>query len=67
MLFNATLVHEKCPPNFALVSSYPRKSLNCAPEWYREFGIVQDPANIPTFQDCGFEKSVVVLVQDNDA
>ncbi|MCP9257795.1 FAS-associated factor 2-B [Dirofilaria immitis] len=67
LLFNATLAHENCPPNLTLLSSYPRKQLNCAPEWYREFGIVQDPTNIPTFQDCGFEKSVVVLVQDNDA
>uniref|UniRef100_A0A8R1TRL7 UBX domain-containing protein n=1 Tax=Onchocerca volvulus TaxID=6282 RepID=A0A8R1TRL7_ONCVO len=67
LLFNATLAHENCPPNLTLLSSYPRKQLNCAPEWYREFGIVQDPTNIPTFQDCGFEKSVVVLVRDNDA
>ncbi|KAK6111953.1 UBA-like domain family protein [Brugia pahangi] len=67
LLFNATLAHENCPPNLTLLSSYPRKQLNCAPEWYREFGIVQDPTNIPTFHDCGFEKSVVVLVQDNDA
>ncbi|EFO16453.2 UBX domain-containing protein [Loa loa] len=67
LLFNATLAHENCPPNLTLLSSYPRKQLNCAPEWYREFGTVQDPTNIPTFQDCGFEKSVVVLVQDNDA
>ncbi|VDK79829.1 unnamed protein product [Litomosoides sigmodontis] len=67
LLFNATLAYENCPLNLTLLSSYPRKQLNCAPEWYREFGVVQDPDNIPTFQDCGFEKSVVVLVQDNDA
>ncbi|VDM98589.1 unnamed protein product [Thelazia callipaeda] len=67
LLFNATLSHKCCPSNLTLVSNYPRKQLNCAPEWYREFGRVQDPDNIPTFQECGFEKSVVVLVQDNDA
>ncbi|VDM37743.1 unnamed protein product [Toxocara canis] len=67
-LFNATLVHEKCPDDFTLICSYPRRQLNCAPEWYREYGSsVQDPANIPTFEECGFANSVVVLVQDNNA
>lgn len=66
-LFNATLVHECCPEDFSLLSSYPRTELNCAPEWYREFGHVQDPANIPTFRQSGLERSVVVLVRDNKA
>lgn len=68
MLFRATFAHEKCPDDFTLLCSYPRRQLNCAPEWYREYGSsVQDPANIPTFRACGFDNSVVVLVQDNDA
>ncbi|KAH7720707.1 UBX domain containing protein [Aphelenchoides avenae] len=67
-LFNATLVHERCPADFALLSSYPRTELNCAPEWYREFGSsVQDPTSIPTFRASGLERSVVVLVRDNQA
>lgn len=68
-LFNATLVHEKCPVNFSMVSSYPREQLNCAPEWYREYGSVMRAVGdkIPTFRQCGFDKSVMVLVQDNDA
>uniref|UniRef100_A0A914RE73 Uncharacterized protein n=1 Tax=Parascaris equorum TaxID=6256 RepID=A0A914RE73_PAREQ len=58
----------KCPDDFTLLCSYPRRQLNCAPEWYREYGSsVQDPANIPTFRACGFDNSLVVLVQDNDA
>uniref|UniRef100_A0A914ZMP7 UBX domain-containing protein n=1 Tax=Parascaris univalens TaxID=6257 RepID=A0A914ZMP7_PARUN len=68
MLFRATFAHEKCPDDFTLLCSYPRRQLNCAPEWYREYGSsVQDPANIPTFRACGFDNSLVVLVQDNDA
>ncbi|VDN58804.1 unnamed protein product [Dracunculus medinensis] len=67
LLFNATLAHEKCPSNFSLLSSYPRRQLNCAPEWYREYGTVHDPSNIPTFRECGFDTSIMVLVQNNDA
>lgn len=61
-------MHERCPADFALLSSYPRTELNCAPEWYREFGSsVQDPTSIPTFRASGLERSVVVLVRDNQA
>ena len=68
MLFKSTVAHEKCPMNFSMYTSYPRKQLCCAPEWYREFGAVaNDPNNIPTFRQAQFEKSATVLVQDNDA
>ncbi|VDK48351.1 unnamed protein product [Anisakis simplex] len=67
-LFNATLANEKCPDDFTLICSYPRRQLNCAPEWYREYGSsVQDPLNIPTFEESGFSNSLVVLVKDNNA
>uniref|UniRef100_A0A7E4UQV4 UBX domain-containing protein n=1 Tax=Panagrellus redivivus TaxID=6233 RepID=A0A7E4UQV4_PANRE len=68
ILFNATLAHEKCPNDFSLLSSYPRKELHCAPEWYKEYGTVtESDAPIPTFKDAGIESSVVIMVRDNQA
>ncbi|KAE9550155.1 hypothetical protein FO519_006642 [Halicephalobus sp. NKZ332] len=68
LLFKIVLVHEKCPEDFTLLSSYPRKELNCAPDWYKEFGTVED-GNLPgqTFKEAGLVSSVVILVRDNEA
>jgi len=67
-LFKAVLVHEKCPEDFTLLTSYPRKELNCAPDWYKEFGTVEE-GNLPyqTFKEAGLVSSVVILVRDNQA
>ncbi|VDD96714.1 unnamed protein product [Enterobius vermicularis] len=68
VLFVSTLVHEKCPMNFSMYTSYPRKQLSCAPEWYREFGdVFNESGKIQTFREAAFEKTATVLVQDNDA
>uniref|UniRef100_A0A158R537 UBX domain-containing protein n=1 Tax=Syphacia muris TaxID=451379 RepID=A0A158R537_9BILA len=67
-LFVATFVHDKCPMNFSMYTSYPRKQLHCAPEWYKEFGtVLNDPNHIPTFREAAFERSETILIQDNDA
>lgn len=59
--------HERCPDDFSLVVGYPPQPLNCAPEWYREFGsCVETTDAIKTFEEAGL-KSAVVLVRDNDA
>lgn len=62
------LVHEACPDDFSLVSSYPRVNLQCAPDWYREFSSVKENfGEIKTFRQAGLENSLVVLVRDNSA
>uniref|UniRef100_A0A1I8AIJ8 UBX domain-containing protein n=1 Tax=Steinernema glaseri TaxID=37863 RepID=A0A1I8AIJ8_9BILA len=67
-LFNVTLCHESCPDDFSLLSSYPRKQLNCHPSWYRAYGSGDmSDSPIPTFAEAGFPKASVVLVQDNEA
>lgn len=54
--------------NFSMYTSYPRKQLSCAPEWYREFGdVFNESGKIQTFREAAFEKTATVLVQDNDA
>uniref|UniRef100_A0AC34FUB0 UBX domain-containing protein n=1 Tax=Panagrolaimus sp. ES5 TaxID=591445 RepID=A0AC34FUB0_9BILA len=68
VLFNTVIAHEKCPEDFSLLSSYPRKELNCAPDWYREYGTVPErTGKIPTFKEAGLDSSVVVLVTHNQA
>uniref|UniRef100_A0AC34GU83 UBX domain-containing protein n=1 Tax=Panagrolaimus sp. ES5 TaxID=591445 RepID=A0AC34GU83_9BILA len=68
ILFNTVIAHEKCPEDFSLLSSYPRKELTCAPDWYKEYGTVAEQnGEIPTFKEAGLDSSVVVLVKDNQA
>jgi hypothetical protein len=68
ILFNTVIAHEKCPEDFSLLSSYPRKELTCAPVWYKEFGTVTPySGRIPTFKEAELDSSVVVLVKDNQA
>ncbi|CAD5229424.1 unnamed protein product [Bursaphelenchus okinawaensis] len=68
VLFNAVSIHETCPHDFTLLSSYPRKTLKCAPQWYSQFTeCFEETDHIPTFRESGLEGSVLVLVRDNEA
>uniref|UniRef100_A0AC35U3C0 UBX domain-containing protein n=1 Tax=Rhabditophanes sp. KR3021 TaxID=114890 RepID=A0AC35U3C0_9BILA len=70
-LFNAILIKEQCPKNFSLLSSYPRTSILCAPEWYREFSTCKtfdlEDRQIKSFQEGGYTKSFSIFISDNDA
>ncbi|PAV88543.1 hypothetical protein WR25_10861 [Diploscapter pachys] len=72
-LFDMTVMQEKCPPFFTIHTTYPRKELHCAPQWYSELRneqlTVDGSEPVPfvqpqTFKDVGLEKSVAVAVQD---
>jgi len=69
LLFNVVFSSRNCPKNFSLLSSYPRKLIQCAPEWYKRYSSSDIFINgtIPKFRDAGFEGSLAILVQDNDA
>uniref|UniRef100_A0A914XU26 UBX domain-containing protein n=1 Tax=Panagrolaimus superbus TaxID=310955 RepID=A0A914XU26_9BILA len=68
VLFNIVFAHQKCPEDFSLLSSYPRKELPCAPDWYKEYGTVAErTGGIQSFKEAGLDSSVGVIVKDNRA
>ncbi|CAD5234368.1 unnamed protein product [Bursaphelenchus xylophilus] len=68
MLFNVVSIHDTCPHDFSLISSYPRQVLKCAPSWYREYTeCFEETDRIPTFREAGLDGGVLVLVRDNEA
>ncbi|KAI6205396.1 hypothetical protein M3Y94_00787400 [Aphelenchoides besseyi] len=68
-LFNAAFANESCPRDFSLLSGYPPKELQCAPDWYHEFSptAADSSTQIRSFRDAGFKSSVVVFIRDNEA
>ncbi|CAI4226000.1 unnamed protein product [Auanema sp. JU1783] len=75
-LFTAIFIHEKCPDFFTAHTTYPRKELICAPDWYHEIKFVHlsaagdapgDFIEPKSFKEEGFEKSLVVMIHDCEA
>uniref|UniRef100_A0AC35F084 Uncharacterized protein n=1 Tax=Panagrolaimus sp. PS1159 TaxID=55785 RepID=A0AC35F084_9BILA len=65
-LFNTVISNKNCPEFFTLLSTEPRKELNCFPKWYNEYGNVpQQNEVIQTFKEAGLGSPVVVVVKEN--